>query len=84
MYINHIFLIKMSENKKKRPLWLALTLTLILGEGVNYPTLRVLFYANECNEGRDANPNECHSTLMSAIREIYYIYNSEFRPFWEV
>ena len=27
----------------------------ILGEGVNYLTLRVQFYANECNEGRDAN-----------------------------
>ena len=25
-------------------------------EGVNYLTLRVQFYANECNEGRDANP----------------------------
>ena len=24
--------------------------------GVNYLTLRVQFYANECNEGRDANP----------------------------
>ena len=35
---------------------LALTLTLILREGVNYLTLRVQFYANECNEGRDANP----------------------------
>ena len=23
--------------------------------GVNYLTLRVQFYANECNEGRDAN-----------------------------
>ena len=28
---------------------LALTLTLILGEGVNYLTLRVQFYANEWN-----------------------------------
>ena len=27
-----------------------------LGEGVNYLTLRVQFYANERNEGRDANP----------------------------
>ena len=25
-------------------------------EGVIYLTLRVQFYANECNEGRDANP----------------------------
>ena len=25
-------------------------------EGVNYLTLRVQVYANECNEGRDANP----------------------------
>ena len=24
--------------------------------GVNYLTLRVQFYANECNEGRDAHP----------------------------
>ena len=23
---------------------------------VNYLTLRVQFYANECNEGRDSNP----------------------------
>ena len=28
----------------------------ILGEGVNYLSLRVQFYANECNEWRDANP----------------------------
>ena len=26
------------------------------GEGVNYLTLKVQFCANECNEGRDANP----------------------------
>ena len=34
---------------------------------VNYLTLRVQFYANECNEGRDSNPhpNECNSTLTS-------------------
>ena len=25
-------------------------------EGVNYLTLIVQFYANECNEGKDANP----------------------------
>ena len=25
-------------------------------EGVSYLTLRVQFNANECNEGRDANP----------------------------
>ena len=37
-------------------MYLALTLTLILGEGVNYLTLRVQFYTNECNEARDANP----------------------------
>ena len=37
------------------------------GEGVNYPTLRVQFYANECNEGEmlTPNPNECNSTLTS-------------------
>ena len=48
-------------------MWLALTLTLILGEGVNYLTLRVQFYANECNEGETLtpNPNECNSTLTS-------------------
>ena len=35
--------------------------------GVNYPTLRVQFYANECNEGEmlTPNPNECNFTLMS-------------------
>ena len=40
---------------------------LILGEGVNYLTLRVQFYANECNEGETLtpNPNECNSTLTS-------------------
>ena len=27
-----------------------------LGEGVNYPTPRVPFYANECNKGRDTDP----------------------------
>ena len=32
------------------------TYTYILGEGVNYLTLRVQLYANECNEGRDSNP----------------------------
>ena len=44
-----------------------LTLTLILGEGVTYLTLRVQFYANECNEGETLtpNPNECNSTLTS-------------------
>ena len=42
-------------------------LTLILGEGVNYLTLRVQFYANECNEGETLtpNPNECNSKLTS-------------------
>ena len=46
---------------------LALTLTLILGEGVNYLTLRVQFYANKCSEGETLtpNPNECNSTLTS-------------------
>ena len=40
---------------------------LILGEGVNYLTLRVQIYANECNEGEmlTPNPNQCNSTLMS-------------------
>ena len=48
-------------------MYLALTLTLILGEGVNYLTLRVQFCANECNEGQTLtpNPNECNSTLTS-------------------
>ena len=37
--------------------------------GVNYLTLRVQFYANECNEEKTLtpNPNECNSTLTSAI-----------------
>ena len=35
--------------------------------GVNYLTLRVQFYANECNEGETLtpDPNECNSTLTS-------------------
>ena len=35
--------------------------------GVSYLTLRVQFYANECNEGETLtpNPNECNSTLTS-------------------
>ena len=32
------------------------TCTIYTGEGVNYLTLREQFYANKCNEGRDANP----------------------------
>ena len=45
----------------------------ILGEGVNYLTLRVKFYNNECNRRRDANPNpnQCNSTLASGTRRIY-------------
>ena len=52
-------------------MWLALTLTLILEEGVNYLTLRVQFYANECNdeETLTPNPNECNSTLTSGTGE---------------
>ena len=35
--------------------------------GVNYLTLRVQFYANECNKGEmlTSNPNECNSNLTS-------------------
>ena len=29
------------------------------------------FYANECNKGRDANPNQCNSTLTSGTNNIY-------------
>ena len=44
--------------------YVALTLTLILGEGFNYLTLRVQFYANEYEgETLTPNPNECNSTL---------------------
>ena len=32
------------------------TYTIYTRGGVNYLTLRVQFHANECNEGRDANP----------------------------
>ena len=45
--------------------------------GVNYLTLRVQFYANECNEGETLtpNPNECNSTLTSGTSApIYTIY----------
>ena len=34
---------------------IAPTYTIYTGGGVNYLTLRVQFYANEWNEGRDAN-----------------------------
>ena len=61
-------------------MWLALTLTVILEEGVNYLTLRVQFYTNECKEGetRTPNPNACNSTLTSgtsgdAVPPIPYI-----------
>ena len=35
--------------------------------GVNYLTLRVQFYAHECNKGETLTPNpmECNSTLTS-------------------
>ena len=35
--------------------------------GVNYLTLRVQFYAHECNKGKTLTPNpmECNSTLTS-------------------
>ena len=44
-----------------------LALTPIPGEGVNYPTPRAQFHANECKEGRDANPQpqERNSTPTS-------------------
>ena len=40
-------------------------------EGVNHLTLRAQSHANECNEGRDANPQpqERNSTPTSATRE---------------
>ena len=63
--------------------WLAQTLTLILGEGVNYLTLRVQFYANECKEGETLtpNPNECNFTLTSGtsggVAPTYTIYTGE-------
>ena len=43
----------------------------ILGEGVNHLTLKVQFYANECNETLTPNPNECNSTLTSGANNIY-------------
>ena len=52
----------------------------ILGEGVNYLTLRVHFYANECKEGKTLtpNPNERNSTLTSGTKGIYlYLYIDE-------
>ena len=58
-------------------------LTLILGEGVNYLTLRVQFYANECNEEEtlNLNPNECNSALTSGTSggaaPTYTIYTGE-------
>ena len=46
-------------------------MTLILVEEVNYLTLRVQFYTNECNEGEmlTPNPNECNSNLTSGTSE---------------
>ena len=52
-------------------------------EGVNSLTLRVQFYANECNEGETLtpNPNECTSTLTSGTSggaaPTYTIYTGE-------
>ena len=51
--------------------------------GVNYLTLRVQFYANECNEEETLtpNPNECNSILMSGTSwgaaPTYTIYTGE-------
>ena len=56
---------------------------LILGEGVNYLTLRVQFYANECNQGETLTPNpkEYNSTLTSGTSggaaPTYTIYTRE-------
>ena len=47
------------------------TYTVYTRGGVNCLTIRVQFYANGCNEGRDANPNECNSTLTSGTNNIY-------------
>ena len=46
----------------------------ILGDGVNYLTLRVQFYTNECNEGETLthNPNECNATLTSGTSPHLY------------
>ena len=35
------------------------------GGGVNNLTIRVQFYANECNERETLTPNMCNSTLTS-------------------
>ena len=45
----------------------------ILGEGVNYLTLRVQFYSNECDEEETLtpNPDQSNSTLMSGTKNIY-------------
>ena len=47
--------------------------------GVNYLTLRVQFYANECNEGETLtpNPNEYNSTLTSGTSGIIYTRNTD-------
>ena len=49
------------------------TYTIILGEGVNYLTLRVQFYANEAMRGETLtpNPNDCNSALTSGTNNIY-------------
>ena len=40
------------------------TYTIIPGEGVNYLTLRVQFYANECKEGETLTPNPKSAILI--------------------
>ena len=51
--------------------------------GVNYLTLRVQFYTNECNKGETLTPNpkECNSTLTSGTSggtaPTYTIYTGE-------
>ena len=63
--------------------YVALTLTVILVEGVNCLTLRVQFYVNECKEGETLipNTNECNSTLTSGTcggaAPTYTIYTGE-------
>ena len=48
------------------------------GEGVNHLTLRVQFHANECNEGRDADPQpqERNSTLTSGTNSLKHMRKS--------
>ena len=56
----------------------------IPGEGVNHLTLRAQFHANECNEGRDANPQpqERNDTLTCGTNSLKHMRKSRGPPIY--